>query len=344
MNTRTTINATLLLGFAVSAAAAQAPAATDTTSKAGDFVLDYDVPESPAFIALGVAPTNVFRAGAAKPVVASLLNQLLTGGTLDGGIAIDFSPYAVFGGTDASVRDYQKSMFRRILFNTTLSLATVKDDEAGDDLRFGFGLRSTLKDNRDPLADGDLADEVSRLLANAASAALVPQPDDEVGRPINLADRGVDISTVYRAARARAARTTGTAVAAGWGFAGPIHGAVAALDSIGDIQHRLWLAGRWSSAKGPELMMTTQYVSSLGDADSSLRIGAALRSNGADFSFALEAGWDSEEGFLPGISAETRALAGVHILAALVGDRPPEGGPIRIRLRNSLRWNRSEGR
>lgn len=340
MNTRMTIAAAVMLGLTVCAA----PAAAQTApSQAGDFVLDYEVPESPAFIALGVAPGNVVRAGAAKPVVASLLNQLLTGGTLDSGIAIDFSPYAVFGGAASSVGTYHGNTLRRILFNTTLSLATVKDDEAADDLRFGFGLRSTLWDSRDPLADPDLANEVSSLLAAAARAPLVPV-DDEVGAPINLADRGVDLTAAYRAARARAARQDGAAVAAGWGFAGPIHGAVASLDSIGDLQHRLWLAGRWSFAKGPDVMMTTQYVSRLGDADSSLRVGAALRASGADFSFALEAGWDSEEGFLPGISAEGRALAGVHLLAALVADRPPEGGPIRVSLRNSIRWNRSEGR
>jgi hypothetical protein len=339
MNTRT-ITAAALLALATWAA----PAAAQTApTRVGDFILDYDVPESPAFIALGVAPANVLRAGAAKPIVASLLNQLLTGGTLDNGIAIDFSPYAVFGGSAESVDTYRTSTFRRIIFNTTVSLATVTDADVADDLRFGFGLRSTLWDSRDPLADSALANEVSRLLAAAARAPL-QAGDDEVGAPMNLADRGVDLTAAYRAARAEAARKTGTALSAGWGFAGPIHGAIASLDSIGDLQHRLWLAGRWSFVKGPEVMMTTQYVSRLGNADSSLRIGAALRASGADFSFALEAGWDSEEGFLPGISAEARALAGVHLLAALVADRPPDGGPIRVSLRHSISWNRSEGR
>jgi len=339
MTNRAMAVAALLCGLALPAAETWAQGPT----RAGDFVLDYNVPESPAFIALGVAPANVVRAGAAKPIVANVLNRFLTGGTLDGGIAIDFAPYAVFGGSARSVRTYQRNALLRILFNTTLSLSTITDEDVDDDLRFGVGLRSTLWDSRDPLADTALANEVSRILASAARAPIVAG-DDEVGQPINLADRGVDLGAAYRAARARAAAKTGAAVAAGWGFAGPIHGAVASFDSIGDLQHRLWLAGRWGFAKGPDVMMTTQYVSSLGNADSSLRVGAALRSTGADFNFAIEAGWDSEEGLLPGLSAEARALAGVHLVAALVADRPPEGGPVRVTLRSSIGWNRSEGR
>jgi hypothetical protein len=62
------------------------------------YILDYEVPASPAFTVLDATSQQVTRGGAVKPLVLSSLTNFLQTGKLDPGIAIDFSPYILLGG------------------------------------------------------------------------------------------------------------------------------------------------------------------------------------------------------------------------------------------------------
>src|SRR5260370_21045322 len=62
------------------------------------FILGVDVPESPALVALGVAPTHVLPASGPKPVALSVLETISSGARMSGCAAIDFAPYFLAGG------------------------------------------------------------------------------------------------------------------------------------------------------------------------------------------------------------------------------------------------------
>src|SRR5229473_320613 len=117
------------------------------------FILDYDVPESPAFVALGVTPTNVTRGSASKPVIASLLTEFRTGQKIGGGLALDFAPYFVYGGRLDNIAAYRSDWKKRLLANLQLSLGTIQSETDTNSLRFGLGMRATFYDSHDLLMD-----------------------------------------------------------------------------------------------------------------------------------------------------------------------------------------------
>jgi hypothetical protein len=333
----TTRAAVLLLGCVMALPAARAQRA----DAAYRFILDYDVPESPAFAVLGVTPANVLRASAAKPVVASLLNQLARGERVAPGIALDFSPYLVYGGGFRSYKDYagntRGQILRRLLANTVVSIGTVEGETDDAPLQYGAGVRINLYDNRSLLQNRVLADSVSRLLAQAAE-----DPGTEIGPDPQPTRQTVDLSAAYTRAREAGRRTAGLAAALGFGSAGALQGSVASADSAITTANRAWFAASYSSTRGYEGLATAQWIDGP-DIDRRWLLGAAVRANTAVVSFAAEAAYDTEAGFQPGASAEIRLVRRVTLVAALVTMPDPERGDVkRLRARTSLQWNLSE--
>src|SRR4029077_9081952 len=98
-------------------------------------------------VALKVSPSAILLGGAAKPVVANLVQNILQGDQIQRGLTIDFSPYLAYW-APKSLDDYRKNL-NPVLGNSTVSFATVQDNASSDDLLFGIGLRTTLHDDHD---------------------------------------------------------------------------------------------------------------------------------------------------------------------------------------------------
>jgi hypothetical protein len=309
--------------------------------RAGEFVLDYDVPESPAFVALGMSPSNVLRASAAKPAVAAFINQFASGAEVNNGVALDFSPYFAFGGRLASIDDYRQNSLRRMLANTQLSLATVEDSTRENDLRFGLGLRITFFDSHDLLQNKKLGEDIDDALL--AGAKTLPWESEEeilpVGTYANLKD-------VYSRARDRVRAKSGSALALGWATSGRVHSAIAKGDSIDLEEQTVWLSFRHSFGGGLDLLTLVQgYASS--ERHPKYRTGVGLRSNGRSWNIAGELYYDSIRGDALsgrvglGANGEVRVSSGLALVAALSTEPldTTNGVESRLRMRTSVRWN-----
>jgi len=146
----------------------------DSSRSAYKYILDYDVPESPAFTVLGVSPAKVLRGSAAKPIVLNLLNQFGSSERTQNGVAVDFSPFFVFGGRMKNVMEYRNSRKKQIIANTLFSFSTVQDKAETTSLKFGVGLRLTLFDCHDLLQNAQLGRDIDSLLLK--SIPKIQQP------------------------------------------------------------------------------------------------------------------------------------------------------------------------
>ena len=119
--------------------------------------VDYTVPESPAFVALGLTPEEVTRPGTPKEFGSSLLTLVDREGNFQTGVAIEVAPWIVFQNPSFTVGKYRESGVQRFLSRAQLSLATTKglsnDDESQ---RLSAALRVTPWSLGDPLTDYEL--------------------------------------------------------------------------------------------------------------------------------------------------------------------------------------------
>lgn len=331
----------LVPGLAWNSALAQTatapPQAETAPQPAYKFILDYDVPESPAFVVLGVTPEKVTTGGASKPIVVNLLNQAFTGGEATAGVALDFSPYFVFGGRFENINEYRNDGLKQRLANTVLSFATVQDATDSTHVRFGVGARMTLFDDHDPLQNAALTDRIAKLLTPA---------ELDVGRESSTGiDSITGLALAYRQITDSIRSTPGRALSIGWGMAGTARGGVLATDSIGAIRHRFWAGYRETFRGGVEFLGTTQ-VGGGTSTNQSFRVGGALRANIQSVRLAGELVYDSETGQVhPGGVAVVKVVPQFDIIASLGSDADATGSPknATLRFRTMLRWNFSQG-
>jgi len=335
----------LSLTLFVARAQAQDEGESKTASPAQKFILDYDVPESPALIAIGAAPANVIRGSAAKPVVAHLVNQFTANEKIDNGIALDFSPYFVFGGRLKSIDEYRNSAFKRIMANTQFSVATAQSTTDSTALLFGLGIRATLFDSHDLLKDKQLGQEIDAALAAAANAGGADTlEDDVVSKGVDRAD----LTQAYDNAQARVRNRKGDALTIGWGMGGLLKGSIASGDSVDQVRHRLWLSYRHSFGGGMEVLGIAQWFEN-DSVGSSFRAGTAVRTNGPNYNFAAEVFFDSNPDevasgrFGIGANGEVRFTRGLGLVAAIATEPVQDGNHIasKLRVRTSIRWNMS---
>jgi hypothetical protein len=122
--------------------------------KTGD--VDLMVPESPAFVAIGLSPDTIIRPGTPREFATALLNGVDRNGNLQTGIAIDTVPYLTYAGSKVSLQTYRTSRATRILSRTQFSFATSKGAGEGDpSVKLSVGVHSTLYDSDDPRLNND---------------------------------------------------------------------------------------------------------------------------------------------------------------------------------------------
>ena len=331
------------LGLALGALLPAAALRGQETDPAYRFVLDYDVPESPALVAIGSATGNITRGSAAKPFVAQLVNQFQSGEKVANGLGLDLAPYFLYGGRLTSIEEYRRNTLKRILANASLSLATAQDASDSTSLVFGVGIRLTLFDAHDLLQDPELGRDIDDLLAAAASAEGAELLEDDVIEP---AGAELDFGPAYERARARVRNRRGGALSLAWAMSGLLKGSIASGDSIQNTRHTVWAAYRYSLGGGTDALAQLQWRQTEAKA-SSFRGGAALRATTDRYAVAAELFFDSDpdeaaSGRLGvGVNAELRVTRGVALIGQLATEPVTVGNRTasRVRLRTSVRWN-----
>ena len=119
--------------------------------------INLSVPESPAFVALGVTPENVIRPGTGKELALGLLNGVDGNGNFQAGIAIEAAPYLLAKGNSLEIKEYRTDFVKRTLSRMQVSFATASGQSDTDDAeKISIGLRWTLWDQGDKRLDDKL--------------------------------------------------------------------------------------------------------------------------------------------------------------------------------------------
>jgi hypothetical protein len=237
---------------------AQEQNAADTTD-AYKFILDYAVPSSPAFTALDVT-SQVTRGSAAKPLVFNAFTNFLQTGRLDPGISVDFSPYVLLGGGFQNLENYRNSYGRRVLANSMLSFAALKNSKDTLNTDIGLGVRVTLVDDHDLFANKGtakaIADNIGNALANKAVAGIITEGDpttDNVGENIAVA-----LGDFYNKAYNSLRKMEGYALSLGFGYRTTAKSSSLVSDSLINKQSKLWIAGTRYTSGGFDIFGTIQ--------------------------------------------------------------------------------------
>ena len=118
---------------------------------------DFQAPTSPAFIILGVAPSEVERPQTARAAAVSLISAFSQSEFMPNNLQIEFAPYWWAPRPDSTMDkpDLSPSVGRSALESLSISLATSRTEATDTSLavdRISFGVRTLLKPgNRDTL-------------------------------------------------------------------------------------------------------------------------------------------------------------------------------------------------
>ena len=298
------------------------------------FILDLDVPEPPALVALGLAPGHVLRANAPKPLAATVAFAHDSAGAATTSVALDVSPYFLVGGGIRSLPSYRSNSvagrLRRILTKTILSLGAAWDPADPGAPRVALGLRSTFHDPHDPIPPTRLPEDVQRALAEHDA-----RPAGEVE---DVGEVGVDLRPLYRDSRRQMRARRGIQISGGWGFAGRLGGAVFSDDSLDNVKHTLWVTTQYTFGPRFDLLGTGQLWNGLGDGTHA-RLGAAIQRKTTAVDLTAELYYDTADDRLhPGAWIEGRVVPRLRAGASLASETDPAGGPSQLRVRTLIRW------
>ena len=278
------------------------------------FILGVDVPESPALVAIGVAPTHVLPASAPKPVALSVLETISSGARMSGGVAIDFAPYFLAGGGARSLTSYRSmsiaGRLARVLTKTLFSVSAARDPAAPSASFVGLGIRSTFHDPHDVISSA-LPEEIADALVKAGVPA--PGATEE-----ELDNRGVDFNALFdRARRAMRRPTANPQVSGGWGMAAHLRGGVLNGDSVDTIRHCLWLSAQFTPDRRFDVLSTVELRSAF-RSDRYFWVGVGLQRKTTTMNLLTELYYDTgAKGLYPGIAVDARILTHVGLVGSL---------------------------
>jgi hypothetical protein len=147
--------------------------------KLKDSDVDLTVPESPAFVAIGLSPDTIIRPATPREFATAMLNGVDRQGHFQTGVAVDVVPYLVWQGSQVDLGTYRRSTMTQILSRTSTSFATTKGAGENDpSVKLAAGVHATLFDSEDPRLNNDsLLQCYSEIPVFPINA--VPQTDDE---------------------------------------------------------------------------------------------------------------------------------------------------------------------
>lgn len=196
---------------------------------------ELSVPTIPALTFISSDPSTVSRPSGVKKLAASLYNAIDEESRVKQGLAIEvklseYLPIAV------SPEDYRRNFLKYVYYNTQASLGTVATagDDVGTDL--GWGLRMTLYDHSDPMANKAYLNEFEQVMLRCAAPAFPgdQQSAEEIAECMSGADRPVKEDF------ARAFWNAGWLALA---YAGGSRLSGSRLSGGTSIGHQVWLAG-----------------------------------------------------------------------------------------------------
>lgn len=328
----------LLAGALLARPGPMAAAQDDQRINIYRFVLGVDVPESPAFVAMGVVPLQVLLGSAPKPVAASMLVAFGPSGETAPGVAVDVAPYYLLGGGVRDLTRYRSlsiaGRVMRVLTKTLLSIGAARQPGDPSSTLVAIGVRSTFHDPHDPVSSSQLPENIAAALAQ--SNVPPARPTDE-----SVTDLGVDLSAIYADARRQMRGRAGDAqVSGGWGLMARARGGVLDGDSLVEARQTFWLAAQYTAGIRYDLLATLQLRNAFRD-DDRFWLGAALRrkSDGADVQAGLYYDTVSKE-LHPGLLVDARVSAHMGLVASIAtqADPPALTGPRRIRFSILARW------
>ncbi len=232
-------------------------AAPDTA--AYKYILDYHVPTSPAFGILDISPQQVVRAGAAKPFVAGIFTDYLKTQKLNPGIAIDFSPYVLLGGGFKNIKEYQGNPEKRILANTMISFATIKNSIDTANMDIGLGLRITLFDSHDLFSNENstITNSIGNALSKAGVAKVLQHgvPEDGVDQVTTIPG----LKDIYEDAYKTIRNKKGSAASLGFAYKTTAHNSIITKDSLTNNLYKIWLSySQYNIFPGADLLTILQ--------------------------------------------------------------------------------------
>ncbi|MFB3910484.1 MAG: hypothetical protein ACE15D_19000 [Candidatus Eisenbacteria bacterium] len=146
-------------------------AITATVAPGADVpVVDYAVPDAPAFTFLGVSPTAASQPGSPRDMAVTLLNAVGEHGEIQQGFALDVTPSTLLPALNVDLDRYQKSWSAYVLATTQLSVGTARasGDSASTDL--AVGIRVNLVDEGDPMRDPGFTAALAKAFADCRPA------------------------------------------------------------------------------------------------------------------------------------------------------------------------------
>jgi len=303
---------------------------------AKEYILDYNVPESPAFSILDLNPNEVMRGASAKPVVVNIVNQFASKGSIDNGIAIDFNPYFLLGGQLKGVDEYRNSYVKRLLINTQFSLASLEETDS-DNTILAHGIRVTLWDDKDLLTNNGLSQSVDTALQPS------PVPPNMTNDQVQILDNA-KLAKAYEDLKAEYAKTSGSSFSLGYAGKSVVQSSILDGDSINLTSNQFWGAGSFTITE--RLDFNVMAVSRMfKDMDNEFKAGASLRYNWDKASFTAEYVFNDNEP-----NGEKNSLSGILTIKLInqisylmsFGTTKVETGgeeSNKLVLKSSLKWN-----
>ena len=304
---------------------------------AKEYILDYNVPESPAFSILDLNPNEVMRGAAAKPVVVNIVNQFASKGSIDNGIAIDFNPYFLLGGQLKGVDEYRNSYVKRLLINTQFSLASLEETDS-DNTILAHGIRLTLWDDKDLLTNTGLSQSVDAILQPD-----VVTPDGTTNGQVQILDNA-KLAKAYEDLKAEYAKASGSSFSVGYAGKSVVQSSILDGDSIELTSNQFWGAGSFTISDRVDfnVMAVSRMFKEM---DNEFKAGASLRYNWDKASFTAEYVFNDNEPY-----GEKNSLSGIlsirlidqisYLLTFGTTKVETDGEETnKLVLKSSLKWN-----
>src|SRR3954469_1869353 len=129
----------------------------------------YNIPDDPAFAFLGVSPKKVANPGTLPKLGLAIANGIDVDGRVNTGLAVSFLPATIirFSPTPERYRNGSPTFW---LYNTQVSLATIRASGDTGSADLGYGFRTILRGPEpytDPAYRDDIASLLDRCLAEA---------------------------------------------------------------------------------------------------------------------------------------------------------------------------------
>lgn len=298
------------------------------------FVLDYDVPESPAFTVLDLSPSNVLRGSAAKPAAINLINQFAAGGKLENGVALDFNPYFLLGGRMKSLNAYRQDYWLRFAANTQFSFATTNSVDEPGSMLYGTGLRFTFLDQHDILFDQELGPAIDRFLAPSQTGTV---GGSETPTTVSLGGSAKDsIDAVYKRVTDRVMKKSGWGISAGFASSGIVHNSILKGDSIHVQRYMTWVGVQYHFGNYFTVLGNVQGRYTFDHAPDN-RAGIGIRGGTSKVNLILETVWASNSRPVYGGNVEVKLFGGLKYIFSL--STVSAGDAYAVRVKSSLRWN-----